>query len=50
MGISEDVYIHPSSVLANMPPPDFVVYLEVVRTSRIFIKGMSMYYYFVLVD
>ncbi|CAL1713077.1 unnamed protein product [Somion occarium] len=41
MGISEDVYIHPSSVLANMPPPDFVVYLEVVRTSRIFIKGVT---------
>ena len=39
MGIAEDVFIHPSSVLANASPPDFVVYLEVVRTSRVWIKG-----------
>ncbi len=39
LGIDEDVFIHPSSVLANKPPPDFVVYLEVVRTSKVWIKG-----------
>ncbi|KAK7690076.1 hypothetical protein QCA50_006722 [Cerrena zonata] len=41
MGIAEDVYIHPSSVLIGMPPPDVVIYLEVVRTSRVFIKGIT---------
>ena len=35
----EDVFIHPSSVLAGEAPPEYVVYLEVVRTSRVYIKG-----------
>lgn len=39
VGIDEDVFIHPSSVLAPSPPPDFVVYLEVVRTTKIWLKG-----------
>ena len=42
MGISEDVYIHPSSVLFNHPPPDYVVYLEVVRTNRVWMKGLLL--------
>ncbi|KAH9179227.1 P-loop containing nucleoside triphosphate hydrolase protein [Lactarius sanguifluus] len=42
LGISEDVYIHPSSVLATNSPPDFVVYHEVVRTSRIWLKGLTL--------
>ncbi|KAI0662646.1 P-loop containing nucleoside triphosphate hydrolase protein [Cubamyces menziesii] len=42
LGIPEDVFIHPSSVLANQPPPDYVVYLEVVRTSRVYIKGVTV--------
>ncbi|THH01498.1 hypothetical protein EW026_g1188 [Hermanssonia centrifuga] len=42
LGIDEDVFIHPSSVLANKPPPDFVVYLEVVRTSKVWIKGLTV--------
>ncbi|KAK7056793.1 putative ATP-dependent RNA helicase DHR1 [Paramarasmius palmivorus] len=42
MGIAEDVFIHPSSVLANASPPDFVVFSEVVRTTRIFIKGLTV--------
>ncbi|KAF9816936.1 hypothetical protein IEO21_03810 [Rhodonia placenta] len=41
LGIAEDVFIHPSSVLANTPPPDYVVFLEVVRTSRVYIKGLT---------
>ena len=44
MGIDEDVYIHPSSVLTNQPPPEFVVFLEVVRTSKIWIKGKKFLY------
>ena len=42
VGIDEDVFIHPSSVLAHMPPPEFVVFLEVVRTSKIFVKGACL--------
>lgn len=39
LGVSEDVFIHPSSVLAGSSPPDYVVFLEITRTSRIWIKG-----------
>ncbi|ESK95022.1 dhx37 protein [Moniliophthora roreri MCA 2997] len=42
MGIMEDVFMHPSSVLANVSPPEFVVFNEVVRTSRVFIKGLTV--------
>lgn len=39
MGIAEDVFIHPSSALIGKPPPEYVVYLEVVRTSWVWLKG-----------
>ncbi|KAJ3521662.1 hypothetical protein NM688_g8987 [Phlebia brevispora] len=42
LGVDDDVYIHPSSVLAGQPPPDFVVYLEVVRTSKVWLKGVTV--------
>ncbi|KAI0374355.1 P-loop containing nucleoside triphosphate hydrolase protein [Pilatotrama ljubarskyi] len=42
LGIAEDVYIHPSSVLASQPPPEYVVFLEVVRTSRVYVKGVTV--------
>ena len=42
MGISEDAFIHPSSVLANVPPPDYVIFSEVIRSSRIFLKGKQL--------
>ncbi|THH12553.1 hypothetical protein EW146_g7588 [Bondarzewia mesenterica] len=42
MGIEEDVYIHPSSVLATVSPPDFIVFHEVVRTSRVWLKGCTV--------
>ncbi|GJE85929.1 ATP-dependent RNA helicase [Phanerochaete sordida] len=42
LGIDEDVFIHPSSVLANQPPPEFVVFLEVVRSSKVFVKGLTV--------
>jgi len=42
LGITEDVFIHPSSVLANMPPPEYIVFNEVVRSGRIWLKGLSI--------
>lgn len=33
--------MHPSSILADRTPPDFLVYHEVVRTSRIWLKSMD---------
>ncbi|KAF8908975.1 P-loop containing nucleoside triphosphate hydrolase protein [Gymnopilus junonius] len=41
LGVQEDVYIHPSSILANLSPPDYVVYHEIVRTSRVYVKGLT---------
>ena len=38
----EDVFIHPSSVLASQPAPEYVVYLEIVRTSRVYLKGKCL--------
>ncbi|PIL32147.1 hypothetical protein GSI_06853 [Ganoderma sinense ZZ0214-1] len=38
----EDVFIHPSSMLAQEPPPEYVVYLEIVRTSRVYLKGLTV--------
>ncbi|KAF8645182.1 hypothetical protein AX16_008009 [Volvariella volvacea WC 439] len=42
LSIDEDVYIHPSSVLANNPPPEYVIFHEVVRTSKVWIKGLTV--------
>lgn len=42
LGVSEDVFIHPSSVLANAAPPEYVVFSELVRTSRVWIKGVTV--------
>ncbi|KAK0464536.1 P-loop containing nucleoside triphosphate hydrolase protein [Desarmillaria tabescens] len=42
IGISGDVFIHPSSVLASKSPPEYVVFNEVVRTSRVWIKGVTV--------
>ncbi|KAJ7644132.1 P-loop containing nucleoside triphosphate hydrolase protein [Roridomyces roridus] len=42
LGVSEDVFIHPSSVLANSPPPEYVVFSELLRTSRVWIKGVTV--------
>ncbi|CCM01865.1 uncharacterized protein FIBRA_03936 [Fibroporia radiculosa] len=42
IGVTDDVFIHPSSVLAHVPPPDYVVFLEIVRTSRVWIKGLTV--------
>ncbi|KAI0824165.1 P-loop containing nucleoside triphosphate hydrolase protein [Trametes gibbosa] len=43
----EDVFLHPSSVLARGPPPEYVVFLDVVRSSsaggapRVYVKGLT---------
>ncbi|KAJ7250874.1 P-loop containing nucleoside triphosphate hydrolase protein [Mycena haematopus] len=42
LGISEDVFIHPSSVLANTAPPEYVVFSEVIRTTRVWLKGVTV--------
>jgi ATP-dependent RNA helicase DHX37/DHR1 len=42
LGISEDVFIHPSSVLANTAPPDYIVFNEAVGSTRIWLKGTGI--------
>ncbi|KAJ7505327.1 P-loop containing nucleoside triphosphate hydrolase protein [Mycena galericulata] len=42
LGVAEDVFIHPSSVLANAAPPEYVVFSELIRTSRVWIKGVTV--------
>lgn len=39
IGVNDDIYIHPSSVLFHSSPPDFVVFQELYRgTSKVWIK------------
>ncbi|KZV98839.1 P-loop containing nucleoside triphosphate hydrolase protein [Exidia glandulosa HHB12029] len=38
----EDVFVHPSSVLASQPPPDFVVFQDIVRSSKPFMKNLTV--------
>jgi len=42
MNIEEDVFIHPSSALFQQSPPQWVVYQEVVRTSKVWLKGVTV--------
>jgi len=42
MGIAEDVFIHPSSVVIGKSPPEYVVYHEIVRTTQIWLKGLTI--------
>ncbi|KZO96940.1 P-loop containing nucleoside triphosphate hydrolase protein [Calocera viscosa TUFC12733] len=42
LGIEEDVFLHPSSVIFNSPPPEYVLFLEVVRTSRPYVKTLTV--------
>ncbi|EUC63264.1 RNA helicase [Rhizoctonia solani AG-3 Rhs1AP] len=41
IGVKEDVFIHPSSVLFGGPPPEFVAFQDVVRTSRVWLKVVT---------
>ncbi|XP_029475809.1 probable ATP-dependent RNA helicase DHX37 isoform X2 [Rhinatrema bivittatum] len=38
--LDDPVFIHPSSVLFRQPP-DFVVYQEIIETSKMYMKGVS---------
>ncbi|KAF9485838.1 P-loop containing nucleoside triphosphate hydrolase protein [Pholiota conissans] len=42
LGIQEDVYIHPSSLLIGAPPADYLIFTEVVRSSRVYLKGLTV--------
>ncbi|KAF0428702.1 P-loop containing nucleoside triphosphate hydrolase protein [Gigaspora margarita] len=42
MWTNEDVFIHPSSVLYHGKPPDFVVYQELQRTNKVWMKGITI--------
>ncbi|KAI0031388.1 P-loop containing nucleoside triphosphate hydrolase protein [Vararia minispora EC-137] len=42
LGIPEDVYIHPSSIFANLPPADYVAFHETVRTNHVWLKGITV--------
>ncbi|CAE7122042.1 unnamed protein product [Rhizoctonia solani] len=41
IGVKEDVFIHPSSVLFGGIPPDFIAFQDVVRTSRVWLKVVT---------
>ena len=40
IGIEEDVFIHPSSVMFSASPPQYLVYHEVVRSNQVWLKGV----------
>ncbi|GAA6000763.1 hypothetical protein JCM10207_004646 [Rhodosporidiobolus poonsookiae] len=40
-GIDEDLFIHPSSNLFHGAPPEFIVYNELHRTSRVWLKTIT---------
>lgn len=40
LGMDEEVFVHPSSVLFNQAPPAYIAFHEVVRSSRIFLKSV----------
>jgi len=39
IGIEEEVFIHPSSVMFSASPPQYLVYHEVVRSNQVWLKG-----------
>jgi ATP-dependent RNA helicase DHX37/DHR1 len=41
IGIPEPVFIHPSSALFHSAPPEYLVFTEVVRTTRPYLKGIT---------
>ncbi|KAF9220938.1 P-loop containing nucleoside triphosphate hydrolase protein [Gyrodon lividus] len=42
LGIQEDVFIHPSSLLSQRSPPDYIVFTEIVRTTKPWLKGLTL--------
>lgn len=41
MGVDEDVFIHPSSVMFHSEPPEWLVWGDIVRTSQAWMKSTS---------
>ena len=41
IGVSEETFIHPSSSMFGKTPPDWIVFSEVVRTSRVWLRSTS---------
>lgn len=42
LGVPEDVFIHPSSILWQRSPPDYLVFTEIVRTTKPWLKGLTL--------
>ncbi|RIA89599.1 P-loop containing nucleoside triphosphate hydrolase protein [Glomus cerebriforme] len=42
MWADDNVFIHPTSILYHHKPPDFVVYQELHRTSKVWMKGITV--------
>ncbi|KAF8443043.1 P-loop containing nucleoside triphosphate hydrolase protein [Boletus edulis BED1] len=42
MGVEEDVFIHPSSVLSQRSPPDYIIFTEIVKTTKPWLKGLTL--------
>ncbi|PRQ74930.1 hypothetical protein AAT19DRAFT_13952 [Rhodotorula toruloides] len=40
-GIEEDLFIHPSSNLFHSPPPEFIVFNELHRTHKVWLKTIT---------
>jgi len=38
-GVTEDAFIHPSSVLFHKAPPEYVVFQEIVHSTKVWIKS-----------
>ena len=39
LGISDDVFIHPSSILHNKSPPDYIIFQEAVQSNQLWLKS-----------
>lgn len=39
LGITEDVFIHPQSVIFSQAPPDYIVYQDAVRSTQTWLKS-----------
>ncbi|KAM0787963.1 hypothetical protein ACM66B_006167 [Microbotryomycetes sp. NB124-2] len=41
-GLEEDLFIHPSSTLFHQPPPEFIVFAELHRTHKVWLKTVTV--------
>lgn len=49
-GIDEDLFIHPSSGLFHQTPPEFIVFTELHRTHKVWLKSTSFPFSLSLVE